>query len=64
MIADYTSNRSRTLANSHCILGTVYVYTDDGENVLAVELLWTPSQPGKTLSEKGLIMDYPDLIRL
>mmetsp|Transcript_26656 Transcript_26656/g.44983 ORF Transcript_26656/g.44983 Transcript_26656/m.44983 type:complete len:370 (+) Transcript_26656:151-1260(+) len=38
--------------------------TDDGENIMAVEVLWTPSENGNTLSERDLIMDYPELIRL
>lgn len=38
--------------------------TDDGENILAVELLWTPSEPGSTISERELIEDYPELMRL
>lgn len=38
--------------------------TDDGENIMAVEVLWTPSQPGTILTERELIMDYPELIKL
>jgi len=38
--------------------------TDDGENIMAVELLWTPSDSGSSLSKRDLIMDYPELIQL
>ena len=38
--------------------------TDEGENVMAVEVLWTPSESGTTLSKRELIMDYPELIQL
>jgi len=38
--------------------------TDEGENVMAVEVLWTPSEPGTVLSKMDLIQDYPELIQL
>jgi len=38
--------------------------TDDGENIMAMELLFTPSEPGICLSERDIIEDYPELIRL
>lgn len=38
--------------------------TDEGENVMALEVLWSPSARGATLSERDLIMDYPDLMKL
>ena len=38
--------------------------TDEGENILAVEVLWTPSERGEILSERDMIADYPELIRL
>lgn len=38
--------------------------TDDGNNIMAVELLWTPSEPGLTISERELIEDYPELLKL
>jgi len=38
--------------------------TDEGENVMAVEILWTPNERGTTLSEKDLIADYPELSRM
>jgi uncharacterized membrane protein len=38
--------------------------TDEGENIMGVELLWTPSDSGSTLSERDLVMDYPELMRL
>ena len=38
--------------------------TDEGENVLAVEVLWTPSEPGTVISQRELIEDYPELIRI
>ena len=38
--------------------------TDEGDNVMAVEVLWTPSEPGVTISQKDLIIDYPELMQL
>ena len=38
--------------------------TDDGDNVLAVEVLWTPSEPGNVLTDRDVIEDYPELIRM
>jgi len=38
--------------------------TDEGENIMAVEVLWTPSEPGNVISEREIIEDYPELIRL
>lgn len=38
--------------------------TDEGSAVMAVEVLWTPSEPGNTLSKKDLIMNYPELLEI
>ena len=38
--------------------------TDEGDNIMAVEVLWTPSEPGTVISEREIIEDYPELIRL
>lgn len=38
--------------------------TDDGENVMALEILWTPSDPTQTLTPRDLIADYPELTQL
>lgn len=38
--------------------------TDEGDNVMAVEVLWTPSEPGSVISQTAIIEDYPELIRL
>eukprot|EP01038_Epipyxis_sp_PR26KG_P009593 gene9593-12920_t len=37
--------------------------TDEGDNIMAVEVLWTPSEPGSVLSEREIIQDYPELIK-
>ena len=37
---------------------------DEGENVMAVEVMWTPSIPGTVISETDMIEDYPGLVRL
>ena len=37
---------------------------DEGENVMALEVLWSPSAKGVTLTERDLIMDYPELLKL
>jgi len=31
---------------------------------MAVEVLWTPSQPGTIVTDRELISDYPELIKL
>lgn len=38
--------------------------TDEGDNIMAVEVLWTPSDSNTVLTERDLIMDYPELLRL
>jgi len=38
--------------------------TDNGDNVLAVEVLWTPSEPGTVVTDRDLIEEYPDLKRI
>ena len=38
--------------------------SDNGENIMAVEVLWTPSEPGSVITERAIIEDYPELIRL
>ena len=38
--------------------------TDEGENVMGVEVLWTPSESGTVLTERDIIADYPELIKL
>ena len=37
---------------------------DNGENVMAVEILWSPFEKGEVVTPRELIEDYPDLIRL
>ena len=54
--ANDLSNCLQTLASE--------ALTDDGENIMAVEVLWTPSESGTILTEKEVIMDYPELIKL
>lgn len=36
--------------------------TDEGENIMGVEVLWTPSKPGETLSKRDIVEDYPELL--
>jgi uncharacterized membrane protein len=38
--------------------------TDDGENVMAVEVMWTPSDANEVLSQRDIIVDYPELLQL
>ena len=38
--------------------------TDDGQNVMAVEVLWTPSERGSRISERDLVTEYPELMKL
>lgn len=62
----YMSGPMRTTTDvSRCLQGLATdALTDQGENVMAVEVLWTPSEPGNTISPRELIDDYPELIRL
>jgi len=36
---------------------------NDGENVLAVEVLWTPDEPNVVLTEREVIENYPELLK-
>jgi uncharacterized membrane protein len=38
--------------------------SDEGENVLGVEVLWTPSEWGRTLTPQEVLLDYPELLGL
>lgn len=38
--------------------------TDEGDNIMAVEVLWTPSERGSSISAREVISDYPELIQL
>ena len=38
--------------------------TDDGDNVMAVEVLWTPCDSGNVLTPRDIVSDYPELMRL
>jgi len=61
----YGSNVRSLAEVRNCLQGLAAdAITDEGENVMAVEVLWTPSEPGSTISERELIEDYPELIRL
>ena len=55
----------RSLADvSKCLQGLAAdSLTDDGDNVMAVEILWTPSEPTTVISERELIEDYPELVK-
>lgn len=41
-----------------------YALVDEGENVMAVEVLWTPSEKNTVVTERDMIEDYPELIKL
>merc|ERR1711871_571267 len=58
------SNSVRSFAEvKRCLQGLAAdALTDDGENVMAMELLWTPSERGNVVSKTDLIQDYPELI--
>lgn len=36
--------------------------SDDGENVLAAEVLWTPEEPWEVLTREDAIADFPELL--
>lgn len=40
------------------------VATDDGDNVLGAEILWTPEEPWESLDKAAVIEDFPELIDL
>ena len=62
----YMPNNLRTVSDvSACLQGLAAdALTDNGNNVMAVEVLWTPSESGNTISSRELIEDYPELLRL
>ena len=48
-----------------CLQNLAYeALIDEGDNIMAVEILWTPSDSDNVISPRDVIMDYPDLIRL
>jgi len=48
-----------------CLQSLAYeAFSDSGENIMAVELLWTPSERGTVVSDRDLIQDYPELMKL
>ena len=38
--------------------------TDGGDNIMALELLWSPSSPELVLTDRDLVEDYPELLQL
>jgi len=38
--------------------------TDDGDNIMGMELLWTPSEQGAVITDKEIISNYPEMIML
>ena len=37
---------------------------EEGDNVNAVEVFWTPSDPNEVMSKTDMIVDFPELIDL
>ena len=62
----YMQQNLRSVSDvSACLQGLAAdALTDGGDNIMAVEVLWTPSEVGNTISSRELIEDYPELIRL
>ena len=62
----YMKNNLRSISDvSTCLRGLASdALTDNGDNIMAVEVLWTPSEVGNTISSRELIEDYPELLRL
>jgi uncharacterized membrane protein len=60
----YKSARSLTDAREMLQSLAADAMTDGGKNVLAVELLWTPDSPNTVITDRDLIMDYPELVKL
>jgi uncharacterized membrane protein len=60
----YKSARSLTDAREILQSLAADAMTDGGNNVLAVELLWSPESPNTVITDRDLIMDYPELMRL
>ena len=62
----YLSGPVRSEADvARCLQGLATdALVDEGENVMAVEVLWTPSESGNTISPRELITDYPELLKL
>jgi uncharacterized membrane protein len=48
-----------------CLESLAYeALNDSGENIMAVELSWSPSERGTLISDRDLIQDYPELMKL
>ena len=48
-----------------CLQSLAYeALNDSGENIMALELSWSPSEPGTIITERDLIQDYPELVKL
>ena len=64
--SDALKTSASSVGNIKTILQTLAseALTDEGENIMGVEILWTPNEPGETLSERDIISDYPELMRL
>lgn len=37
---------------------------DDGSNIMAVEVLWTPNDPSTSLDEREFLEEYPEMLKL
>lgn len=70
--APYTSNHIVTTQLLYFIAGLKNALqtiasgalSDDGENVLAAEVLWTPEEPWEVLTREDAINDFPELMDL
>lgn len=52
-------------ATKECLEGLAAdALTNEGDDILAVELLWSPDNSEMTLSERDLVQDYPELLKL
>lgn len=62
----YRKNHILTISELRsCLQSLAYeALTDSGENIVAVELSWSPSEPGTIITERDLIQDYPELMKL
>lgn len=60
------SKSARTLSEVKSCLQSLAAdaLTDEGDNVMAVEVLWTPVDKGEVLSSVEVVEDYPELIQL
>ncbi len=66
LVASYSDSSTLPVADSAAVLrqGMMKLGAMPANNIVAVEVLWTPQQEGDTLTADELLVEYPQLKRL